>query len=289
MQNFTLGNLSFICGPSPTQQYGCTIDPNILGLDAPDYRIVQYPNPGQNYGRIPQAFYDVRTITITGHIQGQNATDYLAKRQAFSQACLINHDSNGYPTLTKLQLTALDGNSYFTNIQPQKPSAPYTMPDWGKYQLSMVAPDGRLYGVTQLTSGVITAPLLGRGILVPTIVPVLGSGTTGGSATIFNPGTVESHPIITLTGPLTNPYVQNATTGYSFQIDTTIPGGSSVVVDMYEQSVVYNNSTNFISHKDNYSTWWTVVPGINAFTISTSSTSDTGSAVITAYPAYLSL
>jgi hypothetical protein len=285
MQNMTLGTLPFICGPTPSQQFGVELSLPVQGLDAPDYRIVNYPIPGQDYARVSSAFYDARTITLVGRITGATPTGYLANRQLLSQATAIQRDQFGYPALTKLSFTMLDGNSYFIYVQAKKPVFDMTYLTWTKYQLTLLAPDARIYSTTQLSSGNIT-PLVSRGILVPTIVPVLGSGTTGGSATIFNPGTTDSHPLITFKGPLTNPYIQNATTGYSWQLDYTLLGGDSVVVDMYNKTVVFDGSTNFISYMDANSTWWTVVPGINGFTLSTGSTADTGSVSISCNPAY---
>lgn len=286
MQNMTLGTLPFIVGPTPASQFGYSVDPNVQGLDATDYRIVNYPIPGQDYARVSAVFYDARTITWQGYISGQDAADYQQKRIALAQVCGINRDQYGYPALTKLSFTTLDGQSYFLMVQPKKPVFAHTYPTWTKYQLTLLAPDARIYSTTPLSSGQIT-PLVSRGILVPTIVPVLGSGTTGGTATIFNPGTVDSHPIITFTGPLTNPYIQNATTGYSWQLDYSLLPGDSVVVDTFNKTVVFDGRSDFISHADNASTWWTVVPGINAFTLSTGSTADTGSVTITCNPAFL--
>ena len=288
MQSMTLGSLSFLCGPTPSQRYGIELSLPVQGLDAPDYRIVSYPIPGQDNARVSSAFYDARTITLTGRITGETPTAYLANRQLLAQACAINRDQFGYPSLTKLQFTMLDGNSYFLTVQSKKPVFDLTYLTWTKYQLTLLAPDPRIYGTTELTSGQIT-PLVSRGILVPTIVPVLGSGTTGGTATIFNPGNVDSHPIITFTGPLTNPYIQNATTGYSWQLDYTLLSGDSVVVDMYNKTVVFDGNADFISHMDANSSWWTVVPGINSFTMSTGSTADTGSVTVTCNPAYVGL
>jgi len=286
MENMTLGTLAFICGPAPTSGYGVTLSPNVQGLDAPDYRIVQYPIPGQDYARVSANFYDARTITLEGMIQGQNPTDYRQRRQALSTACLLQRDSNGYPVTTKLQFTTMDGNSYFVNVIPKRPVFADTYLTWTKYQVSLVAPDGRIYGTSQQTIGSITT-LIGGGFVVPCVVPVIGSGSSGGSATITNSGNVESHPIITFTGPLTSPYVQNQTSSYAFQLDYTIPGGSSVVVDMYNKTVVLNGSQNLISAMDATNNfWWTILPGQNTIQLSTSNSGDGGYVSVSVYPAY---
>lgn len=286
MQQMSLGNLSFIVGPTPNGAYGVTVDPNVQGLDAPDYRLVQYPIPGQDYARVASNFYDARTITLTGLITGQTPAAYQQNRAALSSATLLQRDSNGYPVTTKLLFTTMDGNQYFCNVIPKKPIFAHTMLTHTKYQLSLVAPDARIYGVGQQSSGNITT-LVGGGFIVPTVVPVVGSGSSGGSAAVTNSGNVESHPIITFVGPLTNPYIQNQATGYAFQIDYTITGGNSVVVDMYNKTVVLDGSQNLISTLDatnNY--WWTIQPGQNTIQLSTSNSSDGGYVQVSFYSAY---
>lgn len=285
MESMTLGSLSFICGPSSSSAFGITLNPQIQGLDAAEYRIVNYPIPGQDGGRVSQAYYDSRPITLQGIISGQSASEYLFYRSQLSQACAINRDSYGYPSLTKLAFTTLDGTSYFTYVQPQKPVFDFGAPTWSPYIVSLLAPDYRIYGATQITTGHISRQVSG-GIIVPTIVPVLGGGTSGGSAYISNGGTTETHPIITFTGPLTNPYVLNQTTGYAFQLDYTLLGGDQIVVDMYEHSVVFNGSSDFIAYVDSLSSWWTLAPGGNNIVMSTSSSADTGYVEVTGYPAY---
>ena len=285
MQNMTLGNLSFICGPTPSQAYGVMLGLPVQGLDAPDYRIVNYPIPGQDNARVSAAYYDARTITLQGVINGATPTAHLANRSLLSQACAINRDAFGYPSLTKLSFQTLDGSSYFIYVQPHKPVFDMTYPFWSKYQLTLLAPDPRLYGVNQATSGSV-GTLVGGGFILPVILPIVSSAASGGSGTITNSGTTDTHPIITFTGPLTSPYLHNLTTGYAFQLDYTIPGGSSVVVDMYNKTVVLNGSTNLISVVDNISTWFTIIPGTNSFTLTTSSSSDTGNVSISAYSAY---
>lgn len=285
MQGMTLDTLNFICGPNPTQGYGVTLDPQIQGLDSGDYRVVSYPMPGQDGAKVSQAYYDARTVTLQGVISGASPTDYIANRSLLSQATAINRDSHGYPSLTKLSFTTLDGKSYFVYVQPQKPTFDFGNPTWSRYMISLLAPDPRIYGTAQQTTGNITR-LISGGIIVPTIVPVLGGGGSGGSAFVTNSGTTDAHPILTFTGPLTNPYVLNQTTGYAFQLDYSLLGGDSIVVDMYEKTVVFNGSSNYIAYMDSISTWWTIIPGSNNIVLGTGSTADTGNVRLTFYNAY---
>lgn len=287
MENMTLGTLPFICGPGPVQPFGITLDPQIEGLDATDYRIVEYPMPGQDGAVVSQAFYDARTITLSGIISGQTPTQYMQNRLLLSQATGINRDNSGYPVLTQLSFQTLDGNQFFIMVQPKKPTFDFGNTTWTKFQLPLLAPDPRIYGVSQQNSGQITV-LVGGGFIVPVVVPVVSSGSSGGSALVTNSGTTDSHPILTLVGPLTNPYVQNQTTGLAFQLDTTIPAGSSVIVDMYHKTVTLNGSS-LISNVDPLSSWWTIVPGTNNIVLSTSSSGDGGYVEIQFYSAFAGL
>lgn len=288
MQNMTLGSLAFLCGPAPASSYGVWLGIPVQGFDAADYRIVNYPIPGQDNARVSSAFYDARTITLQGIINGATPTDYQNNRIALAQACAINRDQYGYPSLTKLSFTTLDGNSYFIYVQPKKPVFDMTYLTWTKYQLTLLAPDPRLYGVNQATSGSV-GTIVGGGFVLPVILPITSSAASGGTGAVTNSGTTDSHPIITFTGPLTSPYLHNLTTGYAFQLDYTIPGGSSVVVDMYNKTVLLNGSTNLIAVVDSLSTWFTITPGANSFTLSTSSGSDTGNVQISCYSAWAGL
>lgn len=285
MQEMTLGTLSFICGPNPTQGFGVTLDPAIQGLDASEYRIVSYATPGQDGGVVSQAHHDTRLITFSGIVSGTSPSNYLATRKLLIEANAISRDSFGFPVLTQLSFMTLDGNSYFIMVQPQQPKIPFGNPTWSKYSASMLAPDYRIYGTTQRTTGQITR-LVSGGIIVPCIVPVLGGGTSGGSGIITNSGDTDSPPILTFVGPLTNPYVVNQTTGYAFQLDLTIPGGSNVVVDMYRMQVIFNGSSSYIQYKDDISNWWTVVPGQNNIVLGTGSSADTGYVQVVAYDAW---
>jgi hypothetical protein len=148
----------------------------------------------------------------------------------------------------------------------------------------LLAPDPRFYIQGQLNSGNVGV-LSGGGFIVPAILPVTSSHGTGGTVTMTNSGSTDTHPTLTLTGPLTNPYVQNRTTGYAFQLDYTIPGGVSVVIDMYGRTVVYGGNTNFIQYVDPLSTWWTLIEGDNTISLTTASASDTGYMSLTAYSA----
>ena len=78
---------------------------------------------------------------------------------------------------------------------------------------------------------------------LPTCLPTcLGSGLIVASATITYPGTFESFPTITLTGPMNHPEISNDTTGETISLEYDIASGETVTVaTSHDGALVYNN------------------------------------------------
>lgn len=282
MENFSIGSLPLL-GPGVS---GYILQKPVEGFDAPDYRTTYYDSPGQDYGVVSQAYYSSRTITLTGIVKGDTVSQYETNRNALAAACGINRDSNGYPVLTPITFTTLAGDEYFINVQFKKPTFPMNDITFTNFQLIALAPDARIYGAQKVDSGAITVAQ-GGGFTLPVTLPIVFANSSGGGAALTNNGNTASHPIVTFTGPLTNPYIRNVTTGLAFQLDYTIPGGSYVVVDMYNKTVLFNGNQNFINNIDPVNQdWFVIEPGPNNFILSTGNNADTGGVDVSFYPAY---
>lgn len=283
MQNFFIGSLQILGAGVTNYLLQVPVD----GLESADYRVTTYDKPGEDGAQVSAAFYSSRTITLPGLVRGDTPTLYEQNRKALSTACSINRDSNNHPILTKLSFISLAGNSYYVNVQFNKPQFGWRDVTWTKFQLTCIAPDPRIYTTQPVDSGAVTLPTPGGGFLVPALVPIVAGGSIGGGTILTNFGNEQSHPVITFTGPLTNPLIYNQTTGLGFQLNYSIPFGGTVVVDMYYQSVVYNNSSNFIAYRDqNNNNWLTCIPGPNNFVLTTASSADTGNVDIKFNPAW---
>ena len=257
------------------------------GFDAPDYRIISYDKPGEDGMAISSMFYSGRPISIHGVIKGSNPTAFEANRKLLSTACAISRDVNGYPLPKRVSVTTLAGNTFFFDAYFSKPIFAYDQVNWSKYLLQLTAIDPFLYG-SQVSSGAIVRAS-GGGFILPVILPIVSSSATGGTATLVNSGNGNSWPIITLTGPLTNPYINNSTIGKFMQLTYTLPLGSTITIDMAKKSILLNGSSNLISAKTTDSTWWPVVAGNNNITFSTGSSADTGNMQITFYNSYVGI
>ena len=67
----------------------------------------------------------------------------------------------------------------------------------------------------------------------------------------------------------------------------SIGAGIQVVIDMGNKTIIQGGVTNQIDKKTDASVWWDLEPGTNNILLSTSSSGDTGNAVIQHRSAYL--
>lgn len=283
MRNFSIGTLNLITNNVANPNF--ILQTPITGLDFPEIRTNYYSRPGQDGGSVSSMFYDKRTITLTGIVYASDPATYENSRKALAAACAITKDSNGYPTPTRISFTTLANTSLFFDAYINRPIYDYKDPNYSTFMVTMTVPNSFLLGASQVVSSAITRAT-GGGFILPVILPITSSAGTGGSTIVTNAGTAATYPTITLTGPLTNPYIQNSTVGKFMQLNYTIPSGQSVVIDMYNKTITLNGSS-LLSSKTAGSDWWSILPGANTITLTTGSTADTGNAVVAFYSSYL--
>lgn len=284
MKSFSIGTLSFITNNVVNPNF--ILQTPITGLDFPEIRTNYYSRAGQDGGIVSSMFYDKRSIQLTGIIYANDPTTFEQSRQALATACQISKDSSGYPVPIKVSFTTLANNSYFFNAYIDRPVYDYKDPNYSTFMVTMTATNSFLQGATQVVSSAIVRAS-GGGFILPVILPITSSAGVGGTGSVTNSGTAPAYPILTLTGPLTNPYIQNSTVGKFMQLNRTIAAGEVVTIDMYNKTILLNGSSSLISSKSSTSDWWYIAPGTNTITLSTASTSDTGNVALSFYSAYL--
>lgn len=257
----------------------------VEGLEAPVFRLSEYDKPGEDGGVLAAAYYGPRAITLNGLVRGDSAAAYEASRRELQTACAISKDATGFPQLAVLSFTTSGGSSYFINVQVRKAIIPIGRGMSAKFQIQLVAPDPRLYIASQQSTGLISAPS-GGGFTVPFVLPVTFAPSSGGSGTANNTGNILTYPVLTLRGQLTNPYIQNATTGKFLQLNRVVAGGETVVIDMADKTILLGTTSLLIS-KATGSDWWGLQAGNNSIALSTGSSGDTGTVELTWYSAVL--
>ena len=160
------------------------------------------------------------------------------------------------------------------------------------------APDPRRYDdtlqTTDLTLGVTTTGRTYNRVYTATATPGANPFTTGmsfgGGASspnlIANNGNTTTYPLITITGPATNPVVTNATTGAFLQINYTMGSTDTLVINTDFRTLTLNG-VNRRSILANNSTWFGAEPGTSLYTFSASSTSGTTSCLVEWRSAYI--
>lgn len=291
MLAFTVDTLALIAGGLP--QAGFLLQTPIEGLEGPPHRTNTFPLPGRHGSDVSSQLYDGRPIKLVGKVIGDTFADYEMYRKQLIGATAIELDDNGVPVPKRVSFTTMAGLSYFIDVYFDKPLMSMDSPISCDYQITGVASYPFIFGSSLVTSSNISRPAA-SGYIVPMITPYVSSGGVGGSVTVSNDGTVTAWPTldddgnggIQLVGPLTSPSLRNLTTGSVFELNYTIPAGSTVSIDMLNQIVLLNNSSSLIATKTMFSDWWGIEPGLNTISISTSSSSDTGYATVSFYPPY---
>ncbi len=102
---------------------------------------------------------------------------------------------------------------------------------------------------------------------------IVAAGTSK-TRTLTNAGTVETHPVVTITGPANNPRLANLTTGEELELTGVLAAGDTLVVDFYDQTVKLNGApADYVASGD---AWWTLGPGAHSirYRVTTSSAAD---------------
>lgn len=285
MQSFKIKDLYLIQNGEATP--GFLLQTPINGLESPPIRQNNIARPGRHGSLVTSQYYDGRPISWPGVVSGENPSQYENNRRALLDAVKMVHDDIGYPLPIPVEFTTLSGKSYFANCYFDAPRFALEMPDSAAFHISGLIADPFIFGAVQVVSPTI-APPTGGGYVVPMIVPYTSAGAAGGSVSLANSGQENAMPIITLTGKLTNPTVTNQTTGKFLQLNYTIPVGSTVIIDMANQTITQDGSSK-IATKTVTSDWWDIVPGVNTISVDSTSTSDNGSGLVKFYPPFVGI
>jgi len=141
-----------------------------------------------------------------------------------------------------------------------------------------VCDDPRIYGEDEAAS--CSLPI-GGGVTFPLVMPVVFSGTTGGSVVVTNDGSTAARPTITIRGPATVPTVANRTTGQSIGLFVVLDHGDEAVIDCAARTLTVAG-TPARSLMLAGSSWITLAPGTNELTFRSSDATPPAAALMTA-------
>jgi len=265
---------------------------DIKGLESPTLRLPRYNQPAGNGANISNALFGERPLSIKGMVivpdnipYSQKLITYLANRNTLINALSYKRDVNGNILSQTMMVTFINGVSVTCQVLQDKPlqmGFSEGQPDFEEFQFTLIAPDPNLYSTVQ--TSVTIGLAVGGGTAVPTHIPLSLAASSGGQAVVTNAGANEAFPVVTLVGPLTNPFIANLTTNQFMQLNMTILSTDPpVIIDMNAQTILQNNN-DISANKTLNSTYWGLFREANLIGFSASAGS--GSANISFFPSF---
>jgi hypothetical protein len=207
-------------------------------------------------------FYDDRVLQLAGYIVGVDMAALHAVRDSFSGALALNGGDHVFKF--RRQGFAEDEQVSFRDYELDIPLA--GMSRRARWTAQFVCSDPRIYAVAlKVASYDPTVGAAGTGLLFPLAFPLAFGGSGGGSQLICsNQGNFPTPPRYTITGPVTNPIIDNDKTGASiYTTGLTIAAGDQVVIDVATKSVTLNGGSrpDFIDSRN--TVWGDLVSGDN--------------------------
>lgn len=101
-----------------------------------------------------------------------------------------------------------------------------------RYQITLRADDPLVYDQVSQAATATAPSTSATGMPLPVVFPIpFGLSSTGGSCSVLNGGNAPSWPVITVTGPITNPVLGNATTARYLYFDSlTLAAGETLLI-----------------------------------------------------------
>lgn len=142
------------------------------------------------------------------------------------------------------------------------------------------ATDPRIYSQASTTQTVTQAVPSGTGLTFPITFPLsFGGAVVGGQFVATNAGEFAAPWTATIAGPITNPTLENVTTGQTLAFTGSVGSSETLVVSSLDRAVLLNGSASRYSWLVVGSAWWQLAPGAN--TVRLAGTSGSGSVSFT--------
>lgn len=208
-----------------------------------------------------------RVMRVEGDLLENTSDDYMLRRLALlglfdpveGEKVLgtLAIQFSGIPEIISAEV-GLDG-------YPELPMEALS-PSAGRYQIAWKADDPYLYGENQ--QAIATGPSVGFGrAYSKTYSKVYTTvGVPGIDPDAFNAGNAVSRKtLFVITGPCTNPTVQNLTTGKQFTLEMVIGSGNAVLVDTQAKTVTgnYGSGTEYSAYSQFVGDWIYLRKGTN--------------------------
>jgi hypothetical protein len=229
----------------------------------PDIRTGDTPRPGDQGLLAGADFAGARTITLDVECT-DNALGTKVENLAAIEGAFVHSTSTPSP----LSFLLDDGSQRRIYCRTRKRATLVDVPYAGgvaKVALQLVADDPRIYDDEESTADTGLPEVVG-GLTWPLSWPLSWGGATGtgGTITATNAGTFPTRPIATISGPCTNPQVENVTAGQTLSTIITLGSTDLLVIDFDAHTIILNGTGNrYNALVPASAPWWELAPGDN--------------------------
>lgn len=250
------------------------------GLGSPDIRTDDRARPRRSGVVAADDLYGARTISFEVQVKGTYAEIEAAMSALTAAFAPSNTDT--------LLAVRLSGTPAEYSLLGRTRGCEWNLSKRfthgiGDARCVFVATDPVKYGAELTVS--IALGTAGPGFTLPASLPaILTGGSTSGVGSVPNAGTAAVEWTATLTGPLTNPRLEDIETGRFLKINATLADGETLVLDSSAGAVLLDGTTPRPNWLGAGSRWWTLEPGANSLRLVTDA--GAGSALITYRPGW---
>ncbi|MGW0626418.1 phage distal tail protein [Streptomyces sp. NPDC002758] len=245
------------------------------GWDSPDVRSEFTEREGDHGAWASPVYLGARPITLGGTIVAPSRPQL---EQAMDQLRVA-------AGLTDTVLTVWESTPKQATVRRSgKPLMQYLTDTTATYSVMVTAADPRRYSTT-LQSGTTGLPSTTGGVSLPATFPVTFSATTvAGQINAVNNGTIETRPVLTITGPAVAPTVACLYpdgTVRQLACSQDLQAGDVLVIDTDAHTVVLNGSASrrrFMTVPSG----WPTIPANSAVTYQLQSSTYNATATLTA-------
>jgi hypothetical protein len=214
------------------------------------------------------AYFGERVVSCEG---------FCVKRKNITRISVLNRiKSYCLPYARPVLRFQYDGGSQVlqTRIRISEQSVPIENSTNFKFNLAWKVQPFFLGQDYSASAGFVAANAPGTNIWSAPFFPISFDSVFGDSIDVSNSGMVETWPLITLFGPISDPSISNVTTGKSIKLQGVTVGEQPdfVVFDMKNRTVRQQGGGSLASKIDyDTSNWWPLEPGQNKLTLDGSS------------------
>lgn len=234
-------------------------------IGSPDPRPVVDVRP-EDHGTVDGTrWYGPRVYDLAGRIIGSDLADMWASLDDLKGALALGSDvtlrfrRSGLAFLERA--TVRVAGAVDVPLVPALGAAPMI-----RFAVALEAPDPRIYTDTESTGSYDPTDAGTGGLTFPLTFPLEFDASAGaGTLQVQNEGTIGAPVVLTVTGPVTNPILDNETAGLSiYTRELELAAGETVELDTRTRTLLLNGTTARPDLVDvSLTDWWTLRPGVN--------------------------